>query len=431
MWYSARSWLTTCPNRGSSTLSSNSAMDSPIVMPPTNCERAVRGLMIRPAAKTPSSRGTRISPVSTFTRASTNCAPKADIWYLSRYGFGPTEPSASSPSEASKPCSAPEGPGGLDDRRAPGGRPRRAAGHRGHGVGGVADQDVDVVDGHVEGVGGDLRERPSRRRCRCRRRRSRPCSGRRRTGSGRWTAPAGRWGRSTTRPRCRSASRSCLRTPGRGSRRTTRTARAPRRRHSTRCLLENGFPLSGSTWASLRIRSSTGSMPSASASSSKATSGPNIPGHSPGRPHPRRHGYVEGGEPVGRPPVRRGVHRPGRDAGLLGELLDLRGLLDDVDADAAQAPVRVRGQPHPLDGRGPVAGEGEHLLPGERELDRPAGQGASGHRGDDDVGVRRPLRPEPASDVRGDHAHLLVLQAEASTRRWRGPSARPGWSPTA
>jgi hypothetical protein len=48
-----------------------------MVIPPMNWDRAVRGLMIRPAAKTPSSRGTRISPVSAFTRASANWAPKA------------------------------------------------------------------------------------------------------------------------------------------------------------------------------------------------------------------------------------------------------------------------------------------------------------------------------------------------------------------
>ena len=46
-------------------------------MPPMSCERAVFGLMIRPAANTPSSRGTRTSPVSASTRTSANWAPKA------------------------------------------------------------------------------------------------------------------------------------------------------------------------------------------------------------------------------------------------------------------------------------------------------------------------------------------------------------------
>jgi hypothetical protein len=59
------------------TLVSCSAMDRPMVIPPMNWDRAVRGLMILPAAKTPSNRGARISPVSAFTRASANWAPNA------------------------------------------------------------------------------------------------------------------------------------------------------------------------------------------------------------------------------------------------------------------------------------------------------------------------------------------------------------------
>ena len=56
-------------------------------MPPSSCERAVRGLMIRPAEKTPSSRGTRTSPVSASTRASANCAPKeCSAYVLERRG---------------------------------------------------------------------------------------------------------------------------------------------------------------------------------------------------------------------------------------------------------------------------------------------------------------------------------------------------------
>ena len=59
------------------TLSSCSAIEMPIVMPPMSCERAVRGLTIRPAANTPSMRGTRTSPVSASTRTSANWAPNA------------------------------------------------------------------------------------------------------------------------------------------------------------------------------------------------------------------------------------------------------------------------------------------------------------------------------------------------------------------
>ena len=60
-------------------LSSRSAIESPMVVPPTSCERAVFGLMTWPAAKTPSSRGTRTSPVCTCTRTSANWALKLCI----------------------------------------------------------------------------------------------------------------------------------------------------------------------------------------------------------------------------------------------------------------------------------------------------------------------------------------------------------------
>ena len=63
--------------RASMTPSSCSAIDSPMVMPPMSCERAVSGLTMRPAANTPSIRGTRTSPVSASTRTSANWAPKA------------------------------------------------------------------------------------------------------------------------------------------------------------------------------------------------------------------------------------------------------------------------------------------------------------------------------------------------------------------
>ena len=47
------------------------------MMPPMSWLRAVRGFMIRPAAKAPTARGARISPVSACTRTSTNWAPNA------------------------------------------------------------------------------------------------------------------------------------------------------------------------------------------------------------------------------------------------------------------------------------------------------------------------------------------------------------------
>ncbi len=58
-------------------------MEIPIVMPPRNCERAVLALMIRPHAKTPSSRSTRTCPLSRFTLTSANCAPNE--WRAKRF----------------------------------------------------------------------------------------------------------------------------------------------------------------------------------------------------------------------------------------------------------------------------------------------------------------------------------------------------------
>ena len=56
-----------------------------MVIPPISCDLACTGLMMRPAANTPSSRGTRTSPVSASTRTSANWAPKA---YLARLAAG-------------------------------------------------------------------------------------------------------------------------------------------------------------------------------------------------------------------------------------------------------------------------------------------------------------------------------------------------------
>ena len=68
-----------------------------MVIAPRSCERAVFGLMMRPAAKTPSNRGTRTSPVVTLTRTSANCAPKACMENCCASGFVSKAPVASSP----------------------------------------------------------------------------------------------------------------------------------------------------------------------------------------------------------------------------------------------------------------------------------------------------------------------------------------------
>ena len=75
-WYSARSLFTRWPSRLSNISSSVSAMPMPKVMPPRHWERAVLAFRIRPAAKLPCIRRTRVSPVTLFTPTSAKKAPK-------------------------------------------------------------------------------------------------------------------------------------------------------------------------------------------------------------------------------------------------------------------------------------------------------------------------------------------------------------------
>lgn len=53
--------------------------DMPQIIPPMSWLRAVRGFTMRPAAKAPVMRGTRISRVKRWMRTSTNSAPNANI----------------------------------------------------------------------------------------------------------------------------------------------------------------------------------------------------------------------------------------------------------------------------------------------------------------------------------------------------------------
>jgi hypothetical protein len=78
-----------------------------MVIPPISCDLACAGLTMRPAANTPSSRGTRTSPVSASTRTSANWAPKA---YLARPASGPD---ASAPTSAVVSACALRPPGGT------------------------------------------------------------------------------------------------------------------------------------------------------------------------------------------------------------------------------------------------------------------------------------------------------------------------------
>ena len=76
-------------------------------------------------------------------------------------------------------------------------------------------------------------------------------------------------------------------------------------------------------------------------------------------------------EPVRRVAVGRGVHRARGQRGLLGELADRRALLGRLVADRRQPAVGGGPEPHALDRRRAVADEGEHLLARDRDLHRP------------------------------------------------------------
>jgi hypothetical protein len=72
------------------------------------------------------------------------------------------------------------------------------------------------------------------------------------------------------------------RTPGLGSRSPQPNRRAPSRKQAITLRLPKGSPDTGPRSGSLRMRSSIGSMPVFSASSSMADSSANAPGVSPG-----------------------------------------------------------------------------------------------------------------------------------------------------
>ena len=131
-----------------------------------------------------------------------------------------------------------------------------------------------------------------------------------------------------------------------------------------------------------------------------------MPGHSPGARIHDGVGTSSADEPVRRAAVRRRVHHPRRDRGLLGELRAPSSVCSTTScAIAVSRPSRVGAEPDALDRRRAVAGEREHLLPRQREL-APAGRRAcAAMRGQHDVRARRALRAEAAADVRRDHAH--------------------------
>ena len=179
-------------------------------------------------------------------------------------------------------------------------------------------------------------------------------------------SPPPRRDRSRQPRRSRSASRPPAPFPVAGCARPSRTGGRPRA--GRRCLLPNGLPVSGSMAGSFRTRSSIGSIPHASASSSIATSRPNEPGALARRPHPGRDRNIQRRQPVGGAPV-------------VGRYIirDIAAVCSANSLIATSAPPRrasaaeirpsgLGAQLQPLDGRRAVAGQEEHLLPAQRDF---------------------------------------------------------------
>ena len=76
-WYSARPGFTIRPVRGSTSVSSVSAVPIPITIPPRSWLVAVFALITVPTSNTDTQRDTRTSPVSSSTSTSQKCAPVA------------------------------------------------------------------------------------------------------------------------------------------------------------------------------------------------------------------------------------------------------------------------------------------------------------------------------------------------------------------
>ena len=343
------------------------AFTMPLALPKSIC---VRGLTIRPAANTPSSRGTRTSPVVGVDAHLDELGAERVAANRSASG-SPASSAGARPRRRDRRRARrrPAARGRLDDRRAPRRRAHRAAG--------------DAT--------------PSAGRCR----RSRP--GRGRAGTSR--ASAAIWVSTVRAPvpmsaapmrdherpvrvaaadapssRPRQAGYVEAATPvpdqpaavaadaGRGSRSAQPKRSAPSRRHSTRWRLRERRARSpGRARARCGSRSSIGSRPQATASSSIARLEREHARALARRAHPRRARHVE------RAPGGGVVRRFGAayiirvaTAVCSANSLMRRGLLDDVVDDRAQPAVGVGAEPDALDGRRAVAGEREHLLPGQR-----------------------------------------------------------------
>ncbi|SCD39476.1 hypothetical protein GA0115246_101271, partial [Streptomyces sp. SolWspMP-sol7th] len=130
-----------------------------------------------------------------------------------------------------------------------------------------------------------------------------------------------------------------------------------------------------------------------------------------GGAHPGGAGDVEGQDAVGRAAVRRGVHDAGGHGGLFDELLDPRGVRDDLVGQGAERAVLGGPEPHAVQGRGAVPDDGGQLAARQGEFDGPPDVQRR-ERGEDGLRARGALGAEAAADVRGVDGDVLFRHAE-------------------
>ena len=411
-----------------------------MVMPPMNWDLAMRGLHDAPGGE--HAEQPRVPAPPRCRRRPCTSANWAPNEYLARSGSASMASAGGRPARAARRAAwRRRGPGSAraarGRRRSPPSSTRRCPSSRRRSwPGGSALSPIRSVDARRRPRPGPRRRWPAARcarRSRCPPRRSTPGTARRRR---HWSPaparPSPGPGRSRRPRRSRSASGPSRRAPGR------RIAARPAEPRGA--LAQAGHQVAaGERPAGLRVRRrarSGSAVPPGrcrrrSASSSMADSSANMPGHSPGA-------RIQDGVGTSSRTTRWVVRRCGAaymcrvaTADCSVNSLQRGGLVDDVVARrAVSLPSGAGAEPHPLDRRGPVAGHREHLLPGDRALDRPPDH-PGGHRREDHVGPRHALGAEPAAHVLGDHPDLL--RARSPNTRGdlrRPPGTDPGWRRT-
>ncbi len=129
------------------------------------------------------------------------------------------------------------------------------------------------------------------------------------------------------------------------------------------------------------------------------------------RAHGAGDGDVDPLQEVAGQPVRRGIERAREVGGALDERRVLGAVGGRLQSECRQPAVAVGAQAHALNRRRPMDRGVEHLLAGERDLDRRL-QVAGGERRQLQVLVGRALAAEPAADVARQHVHLAAVDLQ-------------------